>query len=62
VDVQCCVEVSALTSSFLTTLTINPCTFQMVVGIDQLRFSKNLFDYEWGQEEEVWLYGVVRMT
>lgn len=60
--VQCCVDVPEISSSFNTKLEIDPCTFQMVVSIDQLRFSKFLFEYDWGQEEEVWLFGVVRMT
>lgn len=60
--IHCCVDVPAISSTFSTKLEIDPCTFQMVVSIDQLSFSKNLFEYEWGQEEEVWLFGVVRMT
>jgi hypothetical protein len=34
----------------------------MTVEIEKLKFTKNLFDYEWGLEEQVWLFGVVRMT
>lgn len=60
--IHCCLDVPAISSTFSTKLEIDPCTFQMVVSIDQLSFSKNLFEYEWGQEEEVWLFGVVRMT
>uniref|UniRef100_K1PRD9 Uncharacterized protein n=1 Tax=Magallana gigas TaxID=29159 RepID=K1PRD9_MAGGI len=58
---QCCVQVPIISTTFSTKLEVDPCNFRMTVEIDQLKFTKNLFDYEWGQEEQVWLFGVVRI-
>lgn len=58
---QCCVQVPIISTTFSTKLEVDPCNIQMTVEIDQLKFTKNLFDYEWGKEEQVWLFGVVRI-
>lgn len=57
---QCCVKVPIISTTFTTKLEVDPCNFKMTVEIEQLKFTKNLFDYEWGLEEQVWLFGVVR--
>ncbi|XP_062581277.1 uncharacterized protein LOC134243073, partial [Saccostrea cucullata] len=60
--VQCCINVPVISTTFHTRLEVDPCNFLMTVEVEQLKFTRKLFDYEWGVEEQVWLFGVVRMT
>lgn len=60
--VQCCINVPIISTTFNARLNVDPCNFLMTVEIEKLKFTKKLFDYEWGLEEQVWLFGVVRMT
>ena len=60
-QITCCVQVNAITTTFTTSLTLDPCTFRMTVSVEKLTFTRDLYSYDWGQEEMVWLFGVVRM-
>ncbi|XP_071146419.1 uncharacterized protein [Mytilus edulis] len=59
--VYCCLPDTRIGKSFETFVKFDPCLFKLSVGIDKLTFSTLLFDYEWGQLTEVWLFGYVRM-
>ncbi|XP_063447893.1 uncharacterized protein LOC134727441 [Mytilus trossulus] len=59
--VYCCLPDTRISKSFETFVKFEPCLFTLSVGIDKLTFSTLLFDYEWGQLTEVWLFGYVRM-
>lgn len=58
---HCCINVASLSTTFATKLEVDPCNYKMTVGIEKLVFSKDLFTYEWGKEEQMWMFGVVRM-
>ena len=60
-SLRCCINVASLSTTFTTRLEVDPCNYKMTVAIEKLVFSKDLFDYEWGQQEEIWMFGVVRM-
>ncbi|XP_076089891.1 uncharacterized protein LOC143061777 [Mytilus galloprovincialis] len=60
-SVYCCLPDTRIGKSFETFVKFEPCLFTLSVGIDKLTFSTLLFDYEWGQLTEVWLFGYVRM-
>ncbi|KAJ8320500.1 LOW QUALITY PROTEIN: hypothetical protein KUTeg_002087 [Tegillarca granosa] len=60
--IYCCIEDDGITGrSFQTFISIDPCNFKMTVGIEKLTFSVQLFDYEQGKEEKLYLFGVVRV-
>ncbi|XP_076086925.1 uncharacterized protein LOC143057500 [Mytilus galloprovincialis] len=59
--VDCCITLEKIGRSFKTFINIDPCLFKLNVAIEQLQFSKWLFDYEWGYHDQVWLFGFVRM-
>ncbi|XP_052081233.1 uncharacterized protein LOC127719257 [Mytilus californianus] len=59
--VDCCITLEKIGRSFETFINIEPCLFKLTVAIEQLQFSKWLFDYEWGYPVQVWLFGFIRM-
>ncbi|CAG2252210.1 unnamed protein product [Mytilus edulis] len=60
-SVHCCLSDTRIGKRFETFVKFDPCLFRLRVGIEKLTFSTLLFDYEWGQLNEVWLFGYVRM-
>ncbi|KAK3102203.1 hypothetical protein FSP39_009587 [Pinctada imbricata] len=58
---ECCVGVSSIGTVFSTYVRVDPCTFTMQVGSENLKFSKDIFDYDYGIEEQFWLFGVSRI-
>ncbi|XP_063420822.1 uncharacterized protein LOC134706043 [Mytilus trossulus] len=60
-SVDCCITLEKIGWSFETFVNIEPCLFKLTVAIEQLQFSKWLFDYEWGYPVQVWLFGFIRM-
>ncbi|VDI03913.1 Hypothetical predicted protein, partial [Mytilus galloprovincialis] len=59
--IDCCITLEKIGRSFKTFINIEPCLFKLTVAIEQLQFSKLLFDYEWGYPVQVWLFGFIRM-
>ncbi|XP_071145134.1 uncharacterized protein [Mytilus edulis] len=59
--IDCCITPEKIGRSFKTFINIDPCLFKLTVAIEQLQFSKWLFDYEWGYPVRVWLFGFIRM-
>ena len=59
--IECCMSAVQIGRSFKTFVNFEPCLFKLTVSIEQLTFDRLLFDYEWGQPVQVWLFGVVRM-
>ncbi|VDI33335.1 Hypothetical predicted protein, partial [Mytilus galloprovincialis] len=59
--IDCCITLDKIGRSFKTFINIEPCLFKLTVAIEQLQFSKWLFDYEWGYPVQVWLFGFIRM-
>lgn len=47
--VKCCQEISQLSTTMETEVTIDPCDFMLTVRIEKLQFKVTLFDYEWGK-------------
>ncbi|XP_063399951.1 uncharacterized protein LOC134684585 [Mytilus trossulus] len=60
-SLECCLIVEKLGRSFQLFIEIKPCLFQLRLGIEEMTFSMLLFDFEWGQPVEAWLFGLVRM-
>ncbi|XP_071123205.1 uncharacterized protein [Mytilus edulis] len=60
-SIECCLLAEKLGTSFKIFVEIEPCLFQLRLGIEQMTFSTLLFDFEWGQPVEAWLFGLVRM-
>ncbi|KAK3101942.1 hypothetical protein FSP39_007535 [Pinctada imbricata] len=58
---ECCMGVSSIGTVFSTYVRVDPCTFTMQVGSENLKFSKDIFDYDYGTEEQFWLFGVSRI-
>ncbi|KAL3873866.1 hypothetical protein ACJMK2_036950, partial [Sinanodonta woodiana] len=59
--VQCCVDVEFLNRSFNAFLLLDSCNYKLTVGIEKLNFTKHLFDYSWGKQDQFWLFGAVRL-
>lgn len=60
-SISCCLDDTRIGKSFELFVKFEPCLFRLSVGIDKLTFSRLLFEYEYGQLTEVWLFGYVRM-
>ena len=51
-SVECCIKSDRLQRNFHTVLNIDPCHYNMTVGIDRLRFNVNILDKPWGKYEK----------
>ncbi|VDI45263.1 Hypothetical predicted protein [Mytilus galloprovincialis] len=60
-SLECCLITGKLGRSFKLFIEIEPCLFQLRLGIEEMTFNMLLFDFEWGQPVEAWLFGLVRM-
>ncbi|XP_052067239.1 uncharacterized protein LOC127706622 [Mytilus californianus] len=60
-SLECCLIAGKLGRSFKLFIEIEPCLFQLRLGIEEMTFSLLLFEFEWGQPVEAWLFGLVRM-
>ncbi|KAL5013968.1 hypothetical protein ScPMuIL_008238, partial [Solemya velum] len=59
--VRCCVDASDIGQSFTAFMEIDACQSVLRVGIERLQFTRTLFNYTWGQEEQFYLFGVLRI-
>ncbi|XP_052081234.1 uncharacterized protein LOC127719258 [Mytilus californianus] len=60
--VQCCVDVTELGKALEIGINIDPCDFRLSVRIEKLSFDVTLFDYLWGKQELLDLYGVIQIS
>ncbi|XP_053398282.1 uncharacterized protein LOC128556671 [Mercenaria mercenaria] len=61
-EVECCIGLEILNRTFKTQVTIDSCAYQMTFAVENYKHSKQLFNYTWGKTEQMWLYGVVRIS
>ncbi|VDI13107.1 Hypothetical predicted protein, partial [Mytilus galloprovincialis] len=60
--VQCCIDVNELGKSLEIGVKIDPCDFRLTVRIEKLSFDVTLYDYMWGKQEYLDLYGVIQIS
>ncbi|CAG2247494.1 unnamed protein product [Mytilus edulis] len=60
--VQCCVDVTELGKALEIGINVDPCDFRLTVRIEKLSFDVTLFDYVWGKQELLDLYGVIQIS
>ncbi|VDH92137.1 Hypothetical predicted protein [Mytilus galloprovincialis] len=60
-NIQCCLDVSLIDRSLHFFLNIDPCNYVIKVGIERLEMDILLSRYQWGEWEEMDLYGVIRI-
>ena len=58
-DLDCCVNVAQLGFNIHAFVHIDPCTYDIHIGIDQMKYASNLLDYVWGATKKISLNGVV---
>jgi len=56
--IDCCTHVDTLQRDIHTFLSLEPCHFTLAVGIEKLHSTLTLFDYKWGEENVISLFGV----
>ncbi|KAL3873935.1 hypothetical protein ACJMK2_037012, partial [Sinanodonta woodiana] len=59
--VECCTFVHTVDRTFRTFLHLDPCTYRLSIGIEELQFNISLLNYDWGEKKTFYLAGVVRM-
>ncbi|XP_048258717.1 uncharacterized protein LOC124137708 isoform X1 [Haliotis rufescens] len=59
--VDCCIYIDFLPRAFNVFLTVDMCTYQLTVGVENLVYKQILFDYQWGTEEHFYVKGVIRV-
>ncbi|VDI36613.1 Hypothetical predicted protein, partial [Mytilus galloprovincialis] len=60
--VHCCIDVNELGKSLEIGVKIDPCDFRLTVRIEKLSFDVTLYDYEWGSQKVLDLYGVMQIS
>ncbi|XP_060596420.1 uncharacterized protein LOC132750448 [Ruditapes philippinarum] len=61
-DVECCVWVDQFNRSLKLQANIDTCAYEITLSIERYQYRKHLFNYTWGDIENIWLFGVVRMS
>ncbi|CAG2233871.1 unnamed protein product [Mytilus edulis] len=56
--IECCVDVHFIPKSFMFYIHIDPCEYQLTVGIEQFYRNMSLINYRWGVTHDLWLVGV----
>jgi hypothetical protein len=60
-QVDCCLYVDIFDRGFQIHANVDPCTYQMTLSIENFEYTTQLFNYTWGEIEEVWLFGILRI-
>jgi hypothetical protein len=60
-DVECCIWVDQFNRSLKLQANIDTCAHEITLSIERYQYRKHLFNYTWGDIENIWLFGVVRM-
>ncbi|VDI45264.1 Hypothetical predicted protein [Mytilus galloprovincialis] len=56
--IECCVDVHFIPRSFMFYLHIDPCEYQITVGIEKFFRNISLINYRWGITHDLWLVGI----
>ncbi|VDI38368.1 Hypothetical predicted protein [Mytilus galloprovincialis] len=59
--VTCCTDVDLLSRSISTSLKLDPCQYTLQVQIEKLVVNISLVDYQFGKQDGVYLFGVIRL-
>ncbi|XP_076076023.1 uncharacterized protein LOC143046845 [Mytilus galloprovincialis] len=59
--VTCCTDVDLLSRSISTSLKLDPCEYTLQVQIENLVVNISLVDYQFGKQDGVYLFGVIRL-
>ncbi|CAC5375019.1 unnamed protein product [Mytilus coruscus] len=59
--VTCCTDVDPLSRSISTSLKLDPCEYTLQVQIEKLIVNISLLDYQFGKEDGLYLFGVIRL-
>ncbi|XP_046562951.1 uncharacterized protein LOC124271844 [Haliotis rubra] len=60
--VDCCIYIDFLSRAFNVFLTVDMCTYQLRVGVENLVYKRMLLDYQWGTEDHFYVKGVIRVN
>ncbi|XP_052071180.1 uncharacterized protein LOC127709616 [Mytilus californianus] len=61
IGVTCCTDVDLISRSISTSLKLDPCEYTLQVQIEKLIVNISLIDYQFGKQDGVYLFGVVRL-
>ncbi|XP_053398211.1 uncharacterized protein LOC128556642 [Mercenaria mercenaria] len=61
-SIRCCIDVSLIKRSFEILLKLDRCLYLLEVEIENLKLNVPLVNYDFGEETQVFLLGVVRLT
>ena len=60
-DITCCVDVNFLHRTIHIHLSIDPCTYEMTLGLEALQVKKSLVDYKWSEMDSFSLQGGIKL-
>ncbi|XP_052083604.1 uncharacterized protein LOC127720904 [Mytilus californianus] len=60
--ITCCTTVEMIGRSINTYLTLDPCNKRMSIGIEKFTVNISLFDYDYGKQEHIKLFGLVGLV
>ncbi|XP_048250793.1 uncharacterized protein LOC124111176 [Haliotis rufescens] len=59
--IDCCITIDFLSRSFNIFLTVDMCTYQLTVGVENFVYKRMLFNYTWGTPDHFYIKGVFRI-
>ncbi|KAK3612535.1 hypothetical protein CHS0354_024512 [Potamilus streckersoni] len=59
--VECCLEAKAIGHTFRTYLTLDPCDFRLIIGIERMKLNISLATFKWGTPQQIYLNGLVQV-
>jgi hypothetical protein len=58
---ECCLGVDEIGQSFKVKLNFDPCNYRLTLEIENFKHEIPLFDFEFGQEHSLSLYGMIKI-
>jgi len=59
--IDCCIDVKLIGRTINARISLDPCTYEIEIGIEKLKIKKSLLDYKWGEKEIFTLQGGLRL-
>lgn len=60
-QIECCVNAEAIDRTFSIVVDIDSCAFVFRILIEKLEYKSSLLGYNWGEEESIWMNGIVKL-